>query len=204
MSNPFWLSLADAAQKWASVAAIVVGGIWAFYHFYLRREREAALGIDLSFITVPYNSTSYLVAFDLTLANKGSVRLRAKQKRCPAYSDKDEKLKYSCDLILRAVPTTLQPGGQVTWFSEPDPKSPREGDIELDLISEHELNGKTDFWMEPNETYHVGTALVLQAGTYLVMVTFVGDASDEDFWRRLFVIHVPQQAAAASPTVGKP
>jgi hypothetical protein len=204
MSSPFWLSLADAAQKWASVAAIVVGGIWAFYRFGLRREREPALGIDLSFTTVPYNSTSYLVAFDLTLANKGSVRLRAKRKRSPAYSDKDEALKYSCDLMLRAVSTTLQPGSQVTWFSALDQRSPREGDIELDLISEHELDGDTDFWMEPNETYHVGTALILQAGIYLVMVTFVGDASDGDFWRRLFVIQVPQLPDAASGSVGKP
>jgi hypothetical protein len=203
MPSPFWLSLADAAQKWTSVAAIVVGGAWAYYRFGLRREREAALGIDLSFTSVPYDSTSYLVAFDLTLANKGGVRLTARRKRRPAYSDTDEDLKYSCDLLLRAVSASLQHGSQVTWFSNPGQRSPCPDDIEVDLVSEHELDGKTDFWMEPNETYHVSTALILRAGIYLVMITFVGEASDGDFWRRLFVIHVPQQAAAPSG-IGRP
>jgi hypothetical protein len=52
------------------------------------------------------------------------------------------------------------------------------------------------FWLEPDETYHVGAALVLEAGTLLALVTFVGDASDEDFWRRTFVIQVPSQGSA--------
>jgi hypothetical protein len=93
------------------------------------------------------------------------------------------------------VPSDLQHGSQLRWFL-PGKKSPYPDDFELDLVDEYEIDGETDFWLEPGETYNVGVALVLEPGTFLVLITFVGDASPEDFWRRTYVIQVPRQAGA--------
>ena len=48
--------------------------------------------------------------------------------------------------------------------------------------------------------------LVLSPGTYLAMVTFVGAGGDKEFWRRVFLVQVPEdgvsmaQSAACSGT----
>ena len=47
---------------------------------------------------------------------------------------------------------------------------------------------------EPGERYHLGAGVVLEAGTYLAMVTFVGDRDDQQFWRRGFLVTVPERS----------
>jgi hypothetical protein len=193
MAEPFWVQLAKAVESWVTALALVAGGAWAYYQFVLRREKETAVGIDVSFSSLPYGDTNYLVFFDVTLTNKSKVRVTAKADRRPAYEDAREVLAYSGDLLLRKVPPDLSPGVQVGWFLEPPGalKNPLPGDVEADLLSEYELDGKTDFWMEPGESYHVGAAIVLAPGTYLGMVTFIGSAGGHEIWRRSFVVEIP-------------
>ena len=191
MADPFWVSLAQAVQNWATALAIVFGGVWAYYQFGLRREKETALGIDLSHTCAEYEASKYLVFFDVILTNKASVRVTAKRKRIPAYEDSLEALNYSGDLLVRPTPSGASSGTQVRWFLEPSTKSPLLGDIEADLLDEYVENGETDFWMEPGESYHVSAAIVLNPGTYLAMVTFVAAGSDKEFWRRVFLVQVP-------------
>jgi len=52
--------------------------------------------------------------------------------------------------------------------------------------------GKTSYWMEPSECSHAGVGIMLQAGVYLAMVTFVGQNGKDEFWRRLFLVRVPE------------
>jgi len=198
MDSPFWLSLADAVEKWTTSAGILLGGGWAFYRFALKRESDTALALDLKCASLPYDKAaqpSHLVTFEVTLKNTGPVRLRAKRKRLVAYHDSVEDLKYSGDLLLRRVPSGMLPGTKVGWFSESNEHSPFVTDIECDILFDYELDGGTDFWMEPGETYPVGVSVVLEEGTYLAMVTFVGDADDNEFWRRVYVVNVPALAS---------
>jgi hypothetical protein len=199
---PLWLellhALAEAAKDIATVLAILLGGWWTLYRFGLSRERETKLGIDLSWKSLPYHSGCYIVSFDVIFSNQGSSVLKVQRKRCPAFDDSGETLKYGCDLLLRRVPIDLQASSQIQWFRS-GAKSPYAGDLEFDLVDEYEIDGKTDFWLEPGETYHVGVAVVLEPGTFLVLVTFVGDASVEDFWRRSFVMQVPGEGGAVRP-----
>jgi hypothetical protein len=188
----------EALKNIATALGIALGGAWTLYRFGLTREREAKLGIDLFYTSFPYNKGSCIVSFDVILTNQGSTKLRAKRKRSPAFKDKGERLEYSCSLLLRDVPTDLEPNTQVPWFF-PKGKSPFPGDLEFDLIYEYEIGDKTDFWLEPGEKYHVGTAVILKKGSFLVLVTFVGDATDDDFWRRTFVIQVPKKAVPDQP-----
>jgi hypothetical protein len=116
----------------------------------------------------------------------------------PAYSDSSETLNYGGDLLVRQIPSGASAGTQVRWFGMPSAKSPLSGDMEADLLDEYLDNGGTDFWMEPGESYHVSAAIVLNPGSYLVMVTFVGQASDEEFWRRMFLVQVPTLTSAGT------
>jgi hypothetical protein len=193
--NQFWVQLAEVARNWATVLGIVVTGAWAYYRFGLRREKEAALGIELAYSCVPYNEGHHLVWFDVTLSNKGGIRVVAKRKLRPAYRDNSETLAYSGDLLLRAVPTDVPGGAQVRWFPSPDAKSPVQSDVEADLLDEYARDEDTDFWMEPSENYHIGTAIVLAPGNYLAMITFVG-AREGEFWRRIFLVQVPGASSA--------
>jgi hypothetical protein len=199
-NDRWWISRADAVSKWATTFAILVAGLWALYHFYLRRESQTALTIDLTVSSVPYMNSSDLVTFDVTLTNKGLVAVRAQRNIRPAFQDNDEVLKYGGDLLVRKVSAELKPIATADWFIADHEHSPHADDFEADLLRIfRDDQGYTDFWMEPAEAYHVGSTLVLAPGNYLVMVTFVGDRkSGTDFWRRVFLIQVPVQAMTPS------
>jgi hypothetical protein len=197
----WWVSLADAVSKWATTFAIIATGIWALFHFYLRRESQIALTIDLVTTCVTYADSLYLVNFDVCLTNKGQVAVRAQRKIRPAYEDKDEHIDYGGDLLIRKVSSGLSVNDSVDWFVKDHEHSPRSGDIETDLLRIFRNDdGATDFWIEPGELYHVSSAHVLASGNYLVMVTFIGNRSPEDFWRRTFLVQVPMpvESSAAS------
>jgi hypothetical protein len=133
------------------------------------------------------------VNFDVQLSNKGTVRVIAKRKRDQgrAYKEDVDILKYSVDLLVRRITAPTTSGAHVQWWSDSQSKSPQAGDLEADLLDEYEVNGETDFWIEPRETQHGSATIVLEAGLYLAMVTFVGASSDEEFWRRVFLVGIP-------------
>lgn len=200
MTDPFWVSLAQAVQSWATAIAVLGGAVWAYYRFGIKRESETAMGINLSHTSIPYDA-NYLVVFDVCLENKGAVKLGAKRKRHPAYTDNADVLAYAVDLLVRPVPSGSALGSRIGWFESEIDKSPHPEDVEVDLVAEYEINGESDFWMEPGESYHVGATVVLSEGKYLAMVTFVGDRSDSEFWRRMFLVQVPEPQAAVSNSV---
>jgi hypothetical protein len=197
MSHPSWLDLADAIEKWATALGIVGGGCWALCRFGLRRESATALGIELIHANLKYGSEYYLVTFDVTVRNMGQVKLTVRRERNPAYpragTEDSETIKYGADLLLRRITDDAASGESIQWFTDNLQTSPTGGDIECDLASEYEQGGKTDFWMEPGESYHLSTTRVLSPGYYLAMVTFVGNSSDKEFWRRVFTVCVPNK-----------
>ena len=188
-----WLvKLTELLENVAAVAAIGVAGVSAYMRYVENREGETALAIDLQHTAAPYDGGTCLVSFDVRIENKGKVKLTAKPNRCPAFEDSAETLRYSGDLLLRPVARGLAAGSQIGWFDQALARSPRQTDLEFDLLAEYENDGFTHFWLEPNETSHLSAAAVLVPGSYLAMVTFVGDRSDDDLWRRVFVVPVPQ------------
>jgi hypothetical protein len=209
-----WIS-PEGIKNILEAAAILAGGIWAIIRFRVFRESVTKLAIGLTARSVPRADDGLLTVFlDVKFTNASPVRLRAKRLRYegegsdPAYQDEFETLKYSGSLLLREVPAGAA-RGPVPWFSRAENNSPRKGDIEIDLFDEYELDGQTDFWMEPGEIYHSGVTLILPRGTYQVMVTFVSQDRDTDFWRRTFLVNVPcedpkEPAAAAAAAAAEP
>jgi hypothetical protein len=200
MADPFFLQLPQAVQSWTTVAAIIAGGAWALYRFGLTRERETAIATDATYTCRPYEG-NYLVAFDISMENKGHVRVDAKKCCGPAYKDTAEEVRYSANLLIRRVEGGLAPGQEIHWYPTAQRPSPMPGDIEIDLLRDHKVNGATQFWMEPSEPYHLTSAIVLAPGVYLCVFTFIGDRGTHEFWRRVFVVDVPQVLPRANGAV---
>ena len=202
----FWTFISSEEVKtYVETIAVLVGGGWAFYRFVLHRESKPALDIDLTWHTVLQPEGQYLATFDVVLSNKSTCQVKAKirRKRQPAFSDRNEKLQHSCSLILRRVPEGAPLNSQVRWFPDTEAKSPLSTDIVANLLDEYEDEAEDipDFWMEPSENYHLCVGVILQTGVYLAMVTFVGEQSDDEFWRRIFIIQIPEPVL--QPTIEK-
>src|SRR4029077_8835231 len=108
-----------------------------------------------------YKTTSqtgghFLAYFDVTLTNKSTCRVAARERKAglPAFSDRNEVLQHSCSLLLRRFTAEAAVGTQVRWFADADTKSPLSTDIVANLLDEYEyeIEGKPDFWVEPSES----------------------------------------------------
>jgi len=205
-----WLEFIDAIKSLAEASAVVIGGIWTWYLFWLQREKEPAIGIEFKYKCIPNGSQLSVVYFDVTFSNIGKVRVQGRRSRNPAYPtakdrpDKEETLQYGCSLLLRHVPHGLPANAVLDWFNQESGERGKElgklvfdtPPIEADLLYDYAIklsSGEvTDFWMEPGELYDVGVGFVLLPGTYLAIITFLGETSDDELWRRKALIEIPK------------
>jgi hypothetical protein len=190
MDDPaFWVRLASPLESYVQAAAFVLGGAWAVYRFGLGREREPALGFDVQHSVEAHGGTARLVSFRVTVGNKSKVKLAATQEM-PAFTDEAETLRYAASLLLREIALDGRHRQPITLF-DGSGRSPRGDDVELDLLSEYAVKDRSEFWMEPEESYQLSAAVYLNRGTYLAMITFVGTKLPDDFWRRTLIVTVP-------------
>ena len=190
MSDPAWLPYVQGIESLVTAAALLAGGIWAWYRFGLSRQRETAIAIDTACSSQPYEG-KHVVTFNVTLENKGSVRVNATRQCRPAYQDAVEDVQFAGTLTIRRARHGVPPGQELRSWPTPDSRNPRQYDFEFDLLADYGVEGVTDFWMEPGETYGLATAVVLEAGLYEATVTFIGDRGPEEFWRRALFVSVP-------------
>jgi hypothetical protein len=184
MCNP--KEVYDIISELIVAAAAIVGGWWALTRYLRERTDEAAIEMDLQYRTEPV-AGEFLTAFDLTMTNKGRVKVQAKidRKNGMAYEDRVEKLRYSLSLQIKPLPS-FAPGRprHFDWFDATLPSLPGSPLSEINLLTEYEdpeQNNEVHFWMEPNEAYHFGVAVFLPAGHYLVKTTFLGTGGDDNF-----------------------
>lgn len=196
------------SQSWYHLIisfATIVAGIWALYIFVFERNAQAHLGLDIK-ITISTNSAALgerrLVFLDLVMSNEGKRKLEA--KRVPtdqiAYQDLGESLQYPCGIQVREIQTYLiKTNKSLDWFNDTNQlKCPLGIPDEIDMLEEYELIDTNKpsctetpaFWIEPAETYHLGTSLILPKGDYLLKIHFLGNNTDEDFWSRIVYMQV--------------
>jgi hypothetical protein len=99
---------------------------------------------------------------------------------------------FSADLQILPLPPNI-PKLQSLVFSEIK-KFPEYPGIEINLLDDYEVDGKIKFYLEPNDTYHLTTPIVLSKGLYIATLTFLGKKYKEEFWRRRFVFKVPSNS----------
>lgn len=195
----FWLSI---IQQLAVVVAAAVGGYWALHKIKKEREWDTALEIDVDTSVTPLEH-GFLVYVVVILTNKGRVKLQAKpvDSKQVAFCDSAEKLQHSCTLQIKKLKNaSVVSGSCVSWFSEDKFHSHQFPQIDLlDEYNNPDLGNKTEFWMEPGETYKLGTILALSEGTYLMKITFIGSEADTDFWSRTILMLVPPSPLETKP-----
>jgi hypothetical protein len=195
------------AEHWYHVvvtAGTIVAGIWALWIFVFERTAESALSIDPSVVIVtnaPSLGMRRLVFLDVALANKGKRMIKAMRVTSNAWAspkeDKLEQLRYSCGAEIRRIDASAITNNKAfDWFTDAGKAltCPDGTPTEINLLREYELSkppnvGVSDFWMEPGEQYHLGTAFILTPGDYLVKVHFYGK-TEKDFWSRVIFFQV--------------
>jgi len=196
---------AEAMEHLTVALAAFVGGGWAFYRFALHRIHETALQISPEITAYKYGDGLNLVSVDISFKNTGKRKLEAKRRGkkgetyLPVYEDKYETLNHSVSLQIRKIRSNLQAEQTVEWefVKEKERSETTESvcdEMNLAEVYEDTQPENVSFWMEPGESYNMNSTIVLPAGKYLGMVTFVGDRTDSEFWRRVFAFEVSAAA----------
>jgi hypothetical protein len=175
------------------IGAIVLA-IWAVNRYFRERNGETNLSIELTktdYVINNYNK----VYLDVSLENRGKVAIRTFERFTKGkeakftYIDKIETIKYSIELQVKRVKqsqTVLY-----YWF---DPNQYAAVTDPINLLTDLEVLGdpkNTPFFIEPNETYHLGCWLQLDKGLYEAKVIVVGRKKKPDeFWHRRFPFEV--------------
>jgi hypothetical protein len=136
-----------------------------------------------------------IVFIDVILKNTGRTKINAKPKKFsqgkpePLYQDDFETLYHSCELQIRRLDAKIDGNAVYDWYGLSNVTE------EINLIDDYEINenGAIEFWLEPGDTVHLGTALTLHPDHYLAKVTFLGSSKAEDYWERYFYFQVPVQ-----------
>jgi hypothetical protein len=182
-----------------SVAALA-GGAWAILRLKRERSDEAALDIEVSHDSHPHGD-QYFVFFSVLLRNVGKTKIQAKTESSGGfiYDDGVEKLEHSCSLQLRRIkPWAAGAHRRLDWFDSPLLEAV-DGLHEINLLADYEdpkQANSIDFWMEPCETYALGTPLVLSGGTYLAKVTVVASGDDGNYWTSITELIIPAEQTA--------
>lgn len=192
----------EVVQKFAVATGVVIGGIWAFYRFFIQRAYETALEIDLSVTYVQYINGRFLVLADAVLKNKGLTRISAKPKNYPkelakpVYSDDAETLFHSGSLQLRRIKMDSVGNKVIDWFESDSLEKIEEFPDEINLLNEYEIckDGGVEFWIEPNEVYHCTIPVIIPKGYYLAKVSFIGNRGNFEFWSRIFQLNVGHES----------
>jgi hypothetical protein len=192
----------EILQNFALTLAVIVGGIWATYRFFIQRAYETALEIDFAMTNLTYENGNFLVLVDMVLKNKGLTRISAKPKKyikgkaIPVYEDTVETLDHSFALQVRRISTTIPASAVLDWFESDKLEKLDSIPDQINLLNEYDIsrNGAVDFWIEPNEVYHRAIPLVLPRGRYLAKASFLGNRGNFEFWSRIFLLSVEEPA----------
>jgi hypothetical protein len=194
-------SAATAYNGFILGTAAMVAGVWAFITYKFTRSAEPALALEVSTEKIYLEQGKVMALVTIILENVGKVKIQAKRVRnvrgkdgkTYTFSDGFDNLPFACTLEVRRVLDTssVRPPSRLAWYGLDGVGFPRIEPEAIDLLEEYydEKEHVTDFWMEPGESYHAASALVLSPGAYLAKVTFVGKHED-DYWSRIFAFGV--------------
>jgi hypothetical protein len=174
----------------------VLVALWELYKFLRGRTFQSRLRIDISSSATPLGK-NHLVFVDVQVTNfgKGKIQARPVGDGEWAYKDQFETVAYSGSLQIKQIDAASVQGNEaLDWFKSAAVKEVP-GISEINLLDEYALtdkNNRIEFWLEPDETVHLGTAVVLSPGHYLLKASFYG-TKPEDFWHHLACVYLPAE-----------
>jgi len=182
----------EIAQSLVTIVAIVLGGGWALYQFFIRRAAETGLQIEVQPSTMLWNEILRYVFVDIAFKNTGQRRLDASADAAKTLETLHAgTVHYPVSLQIRRVVAPPSYVGHVDWWSNGANILSELVIPEVRLLTEYlDDQGKTGFFMEPGEEYHFGTALLLEKGAYMGKVVFVGSRGRAEYWSRIFAFAV--------------
>jgi hypothetical protein len=184
---------AAIVEHWVTVVALVVGGAWVVYQYVIRRSGETGLSIAVSHEVAQYADGRRFVFVDVGLKNTGPTMLQASGKSAAELRDAFEgSVSYAGSLQIFAFdPLPAGAVAHLDWWGS-GTASGHEAVPEINLLDEYNnADGQyVEFFMEPGEEYHLGSALVLLPGSYLAKVAFVG-SDVQEYWSRIVPLIVP-------------
>jgi len=145
-----WL---DVIHHVVEVVAIIVGGLWAYFRFRIKRESKWNLNVKVAAAVFPHSSNRRLLIVNMTLHNVGNVVV---------YGKKDDKEGECCAYVYKIQKTD---------------KDKYIGPIEVDYNRAKNEVGKVNFleeegyyYLEPGATYEESAAFVVKAGRVYAVV----------------------------------
>jgi len=170
---------------------------WAIRKYFKERGNETKLSID--FKHTPYEINNFTsIYLDVQLKNEGLVDIRTfkrfikgkdgKPKEVDhTWKDENETVKYAIELQVKKVKQT-----QTALFNWFDPNQYESVLNPINLLTDIDISDLKDpgFYMEPNETYHMGCWLKLDRGLYEAKVIVVGKKLPDEFWTMRFPFEV--------------
>ncbi len=170
--------------------AVIAGGLWVLYNYWRGRTFEKKLLLDVRTSSKALPDMRILfVEVQLTNAGKGKLGAKRVAPNDYVYKDAFEQLKYSCSLQIRRINITKLVGETyLDWYKCAALESVPDIPTEINLLDDYvvpDKNNEIVFWMEPGDIVQLPAPLVLQAGHYLLKVSFYGTNPDKDFWSRL-------------------
>jgi hypothetical protein len=197
---PIWLVClwqfgAQSTSNGVTSLGILVAGSWTLYQFVLRSPLfESTLSIKYAVWTEEAVS-NFVVFFDVVLENTGKQRITAPLELSQYEITQYEKsVAYPADLQIKRLRNDDPAPRFAAWWPVGKALEDIPGVLEhISLLSEYTREGgDIEFFMEPSETYHLGSVLVLPAGHYVAKIVFVGERkSAAEYWSRIVYFRVP-------------
>jgi hypothetical protein len=164
----WFAEVSDLTVKWATVAAIVVGGWWAWHQFKLTGVEEGAVDLSLSTEVFPYTKDARLVVLHASPKNVGKV---------PVEIGGDVP-HTAFKIIVKKIPTDIAEAHTI----EPEPLQPV---ANIDILRHH----PGGYVIEPENIYDDVEAIPLAPGTYHVEARI---EIDDDYFNIYKIIQVPR------------
>ena len=77
-----WMAdVADPVSKWATIAAIVVAGVWAYFQFWASGARDWAINMSITTEVIPYHDNLALLVIHVHPANPRNIAIDLDSKR---------------------------------------------------------------------------------------------------------------------------
>jgi hypothetical protein len=183
----------EMAEHIATVIALMVGGGWVLYQYVIRRSGETGLAITVKPRTACRDGNSRFVFLEVGLKNTGHRRLTASpNNQSQLQGEFERSIQFAGSLQLRSIdPAYSGPSTHVDWWDYGTSKMLRGLAVpEVNILREYtDPEDRVEFFMEPGESYRLGSTFILEPGVYLAKVVFVGKAKRE-YWSRIVPIRV--------------